>query len=231
MSQHGVWLPRRVQAGVISETFGDGTAVVVQLDSQQAHSLDALAAKVWELADGTRSVSAVALAAGVPAERVEATLAQLDGLGLLEDAAVGGHSRRSVLARAAQVGGGLVLAGGIVSMALPAAAAAVTNVLQSVAIAYMSGYYTYQDGGTPTYFGSPICLTDSGVVTTEPSSGPFVSIQPGSGGGLKLTFSYAAGATASYGNGTSSSSATMSLMAGSQTSASASSTLWVTIGT
>jgi hypothetical protein len=154
-----------------------------------------------------------------------------------------------VLARAAQVGRGLVLAGGVInSMALPAAADAVSTVDSYLSIGYnytqispTAGYaaFTYYDSTTGNFTNiySTIWLTDAGVTSTQPSnSTPYVTITPtstsGMTGTLTLTFNQVSGASAAYGLG-SESDADTSLVADTATpvSVAAGTEVSVTIGT
>ena len=218
MSGQENWSPRSLRDGVICQRLVDGSAVVVQVGSHLAHSLDPLAAMVWELADGTRSVTAIALAATAPVAQVETTLLQLLDLGLLEPDDLAGHSRRSVLARAAQVGGGLMITGGVIaSMAVPAAAAAVSNVVTSTAILAAGPTYYANAATEPTAFTAPIYLSLGGVMATNGSSyaGPYpaVEIDPSAGGGnVFLTFYSSPTFAASYGAGQTAAAAINSLI-------------------
>jgi hypothetical protein len=89
--------------------------VVYDLRSHEAHSLDAMAVHVWELADGSRDVAALAhllqarIGRDVSADDVAATLQHLGDAGLLAE----GPSRRELLRRAAMVGAVTLVGGGV----------------------------------------------------------------------------------------------------------------------
>jgi len=112
---------RRFRGGLITERIGD-ELIVIDQDSGCAHCLSGLAAAIWDRCDGTRDLTRLAELSGATAARVEAALAELDELGLLEPVAEQsqGLTRRTVARRAIKVGtGGLVL-----SVALPTVASA-----------------------------------------------------------------------------------------------------------
>ena len=92
--------PVRVQ-GFVVEPLDDGF-VILDPESNQAHSLSASAAHVWSAADGSRSFSEIARDAGITHAEARSTLDQLAERGLLVGAP--GVSRRSVLKRAVAVG-------------------------------------------------------------------------------------------------------------------------------
>jgi hypothetical protein len=113
------------RTGLVVETVGD-EVIVIDQDSGRAHCLSGLAAAIWERCDGTHDVTRLATYSGVDAERVEATLAELDELGLLEcDAEPSpGLTRRMVAQRALKVGAGAL----VLSVALPTAASAASKI-------------------------------------------------------------------------------------------------------
>jgi hypothetical protein len=122
-------LPVARQSDLHVEDVGDDL-VVYDHRTQAAHSLNAAAAYVWELCDGTRSATRIAdaaRAAGLP--WTEATIAdaisQLQAKDLLETAAANSRPRisRRVLTKAAVA----ALVPTIISIATPAAALALSS--------------------------------------------------------------------------------------------------------
>jgi hypothetical protein len=113
--------PKTRSHGVLVEDLDDG---LVAYDSarQQAHALDAAAARVWRLADGTRTVEEISLRAGLHPEVTEATIARLQEENLLvDDPAL---SRRKLLKRTAVIGAGALAAAPLIETVLIPATAA-----------------------------------------------------------------------------------------------------------
>ena len=202
--------PRRREDGTACQALADGSAVVIDLQSGAAHGLDELAATVWRLADGSHGLSAIALSADVSEEIVVATLEQLSGLGLLTEFEPVGHSRRRVLLRGAQAGGGLLVAGAVInSMALPAAAAAVSNVQRYIGFSYDDStghYYFFNDApgapseaGKTTYYLSPTALSAAApstpyvMVNLTTSQSAILTFSPGSSVGVEASYGISAG--------------------------------------
>lgn len=103
------FLPKKRLHSVRVEEF-QGEVVVYDLDNHRAHCLNGMAATIWNLCDGTRSVSDIAAAIAdeptTPAsseEIVWTALTELDAAGLLDtplDAGVpDAPSRRSAMAK------------------------------------------------------------------------------------------------------------------------------------
>jgi hypothetical protein len=84
---------------LVVRDFGD-EAVVYDLDTDQVTHLDAAAAAVWRLCDGTHDFDQLAETTGLPADQTAETLLRLDDAGLL---AVRGLSRRDLLRRVGTV--------------------------------------------------------------------------------------------------------------------------------
>ena len=106
---------------VVLEPLDDGL-VVYDRARNQAHALDAAAARVWRLANGTRTLSEIAAAADLDEAATETTLLRLQAENLLvADPAL---SRRKLLKRTAVVGAGaLAFAPLIETVIIPTAAA------------------------------------------------------------------------------------------------------------
>lgn len=135
----------------------DGGLVVYDAATSQAHSLDPVAARVWRVCDGARTVSDIARAVGLDRATAEAVIVRLGEIGLLEPAS-GGISRRVMLYRSARVG-----------VAAAAAAPVISTVLIPTAAAHASTI-----GGT-TSPGSTNAGPGSAqlTVTGKTGSGPF----------------------------------------------------------
>jgi outer membrane biosynthesis protein TonB len=113
--------PQARTDGLIAERLDDGLVIYDRL-SDQAHSLDAAAAALWSLADGTRTVRQIAHAAGIDELVAQAAIDRLAERGLLLRAP--GVSRRSVLRRAAGIGAGALAAAPVIeTLVIPVAAA------------------------------------------------------------------------------------------------------------
>jgi hypothetical protein len=107
--------------GLITERLDDGLVIYDRL-SGQAHSLDAAAAALWSLADGTRTVRQIARAARLEETLAQAAIERLAEAGLLLGAT--GISRRSILRRAAGIGAGALAAAPVIeTLVIPVAAA------------------------------------------------------------------------------------------------------------
>jgi hypothetical protein len=114
---------RRKSVGLSTEWVND-ELVIYDEATQVAHCLSADAARVFEQCDGERSGSEIALAVGIDRQTVDRALEHLAESGLLDEPA--GYSRRDVAKRFAKVGGAAVAAPLIYSVAIPAAAAAIS---------------------------------------------------------------------------------------------------------
>jgi hypothetical protein len=99
--------PRKRVRNVKVEEF-QGEVLVYDLDNHRAHCLNGVAAKVWNLCDGTQSVAQIAAAisddpTAAPDEALVWTaLTELDTASLLDtpiDTATHEHSRRSAIAK------------------------------------------------------------------------------------------------------------------------------------
>ena len=92
------------------------------------HHLNAVAATVWRLCDGERTVSEIAAEAGIAADAVTLALRTLEGAQLLDGplatAMRGTHSRRAFMKKAAIAG---VAVPAIVSTSAPSASAQVST--------------------------------------------------------------------------------------------------------
>jgi hypothetical protein len=126
----GFSLARRER--LLVERLGD-EVVVYDQDADVAHCLAPSVAAVWEHADGTRDVAALAAATGLSDTEVDDALVQLRTVGLIEEPTVyggeDGHTRREATKRIARVGALAAAAPLIYTLAIsPAAAMASGNV-------------------------------------------------------------------------------------------------------
>jgi hypothetical protein len=197
--------PQRRSNGLASERFTDGTAVLLDEETSEAHGLDTLSSQIWDLSDGTHTVSEMASELDAPLEAIVATLGRLEELGLLDEASTDGHTRRSMLFRTVQVGGGLAVGAGVInSMALPALASAVSTVVNSLAITYDGSDYTFTPQiGTPMTvpFPTELYFTATGLQTTTPTAVGYVAIGTGMNATVYMTLTTGlAGTEASYGS-------------------------------
>jgi Coenzyme PQQ synthesis protein D (PqqD) len=76
-------LPAGRRDGLIVESL-DGELLVYDTERDRAHSLNAVAAAVWEACDGVRDATAIAAAAGVTEDDAWRALSQLDERALLD---------------------------------------------------------------------------------------------------------------------------------------------------
>lgn len=113
--------PQAATDGVIVEELEDG-AIVYDASTQQAHSLDRTAFRVWSALDGRRTVPEIARETAIAPSIVTATVDELAGRGLIaEDGRV---SRRRMLKHTAMVGGAALAAAPVIeTVIIPTAAA------------------------------------------------------------------------------------------------------------
>lgn len=112
--------PQRPE-GLVFEQLEDG-AVIYDAQTKQAHSLDPLATRVLNAADGEHTPAEIAAGLGLDEATVHAALDQLTARGLLLPAA--GVSRRAILKRAAVVGAVAAAAAPVIeTVVIPTAAA------------------------------------------------------------------------------------------------------------
>jgi hypothetical protein len=116
--------PRR-RADLVIERVGDELAIYDR-ERHTAHWLSAGAAGAWELCDGRRSATEIAVALGIGHDEVVQAIDQLEEAALLEAAPVlrTGMTRRQAAKRFAQLGVAAVGAPLLYSVAVPSAAAA-----------------------------------------------------------------------------------------------------------
>jgi hypothetical protein len=122
-------LPSGRREGLIVETLGD-ELLVYDTDTGRAHSLNPVAAAVWQECDGARSAAAIAATVGVTEDEVWRALTQLDERGLLEGELprrMSGpeYSRRQAMRRVGLIGASAALTAPLVkSIVVPTAAQA-----------------------------------------------------------------------------------------------------------
>jgi coenzyme PQQ synthesis protein D (PqqD) len=113
---------------VIIEALGD-ELLVYDLDSDEAHSLNASAAAIWRACDGAVTVAGISARVGLSEAAVRVTLERLAGLDLL---AAGSftrptHSRRAVLRRGLLAGAAASAAAPLITSIVAPAAAQTTS--------------------------------------------------------------------------------------------------------
>jgi hypothetical protein len=123
-------LPSARREGLIVESLGD-ELLVYDGERNRAHSLNGVAAAVWEACDGKRSACGLAEAASeklgesVSEEAVWRALAQLDERRLLVGESAHGYSRRQAVKRMTVMGATAAFAAPLVkSIVVPTAAEA-----------------------------------------------------------------------------------------------------------
>jgi hypothetical protein len=122
-------LPSGRREGLIVESFDD-ELLLYDSDSARAHSLNRVAAAVWELSDGVRDAKELANAAGVTEDDVWRALSQLEERGLLDGdlpRRMSGpeYSRRQAVRRMGLIGASAAFAAPLVkSIVVPTAAQA-----------------------------------------------------------------------------------------------------------
>lgn len=115
--------PRARANGIIAAWVGDEVVLYDAVVSHY-HTLDSAAAAIWRLADGTRTVAAIAREAGSSDAAVSLVLSDLSELGLLEAAMSPPVDRRTLVKRLAVAG---ALAPVIASISAPHAGAQTSN--------------------------------------------------------------------------------------------------------
>jgi hypothetical protein len=122
-------LPSGRREGLIVESFDD-ELLLYDSDSARAHSLNRVAAAVWELSDGVRDAKELANAAGVTEDDVWRALSQLEERNLLDGELprrMSGpeYSRRQAVRRMGLIGASAAFAAPLVkSIVVPTAAEA-----------------------------------------------------------------------------------------------------------
>jgi hypothetical protein len=122
-------LPAGRREGLIVESL-DGELLVYDTERDRAHSLNAVAAAVWEACDGVRDPEAIAAVAGVTEDDVWRALTQLDERRLLDGdlpRRMSGpeYSRRQAVRRMGLIGASAAFAAPLVkSIVVPTAAQA-----------------------------------------------------------------------------------------------------------
>lgn len=112
---------------LIVEELG-GELLVYDSRNDGAHSLGVTAARVWQACDGESTISSLESELGYDSDTVTGALQQLESCGLLE--ASPGLTRREMHLKVAKVGAAAAAAPFIVSLAIPATAAATPTVEQ-----------------------------------------------------------------------------------------------------
>jgi hypothetical protein len=122
-------LPAGRHEGLVVEKLGD-ELLVYDSETTRAHSLNEVAAAVWEACDGERDATSIAELVGVPEDSVWRALSQLEERGLLEGelpVRMSGreYSRRQAVRRMGLIGASAAFAAPLVkSIVVPTAAQA-----------------------------------------------------------------------------------------------------------
>ena len=120
-------LPPGRRDGLIVEKLGE-ELLVYDSENTRAHSLNSVAAAVWEASDGERDAAAIAELVGVPEDSVWRALSQLEERRLLDGelpARMSGpeYSRRQAMRRVGLIGASAAFAAPLVkSIVVPSAA-------------------------------------------------------------------------------------------------------------
>ncbi len=137
--------------------------LVYDTRADRGHCLSAEAARVWSRCDGKTPAEGLGAQLGLGVDRVERALDELDGCELLEErpAPAQGTTRRELTVKMVKVGGAVAAAPLILSVAAPAAQAAVTP--------GFCNQFSSQDCGT----GDPSegCKSQVGCCCCNPPSG------------------------------------------------------------
>jgi hypothetical protein len=112
----------KIKDSLTVEQLPEGGCLILDEGAEMSHALQPEAAAVWRcLERGLSDPSAIARETALPAETVDAALAQMVESGIVEET---GSSRRELLARAAAVAGAAAGLQLIESVATPTPAAA-----------------------------------------------------------------------------------------------------------
>lgn len=159
---------------VVIEKLDDGM-VIYDRQTDQAHSLDRVAAQVFDAADGTRTETEIARETGLGEASVCEALAQLRARGLL--VAANGVSRRTVMRRAVAIGAAATAAAPLIETVIIPTAAAHASTLGTTGGGGAGGGNPGYPGATDTsqvVAGSPASYTIVGHAGTQSGQ-----LQPG----------------------------------------------------
>jgi hypothetical protein len=165
-------LPSGRREGLIVESLDD-ELLVYDTDSARAHSLNRVAASVWELSDGVRDAKELANAAGVTEDDVWRALSQLEERDLLDGdlpRRMSGpeYSRRQAVRRMGLIGASAAFAAPLVKSIVvpnPASAGFMSCVPENAPCATFNG--TTCD--TSTF--PPCCATPTGLACVQDEGG------------------------------------------------------------
>jgi hypothetical protein len=135
------------RAGLVARAEGD-EVLVIDIETLAAHCLSGGTAAVWAATEAPASVDELVAATGLEREIVREAVEALQALGLLETPA--GLGRRAVLARGAAVGAAVVAAG-VVSIPLPAAARANSSTFTLTKVSCATGILNVLLGSPLTF--------------------------------------------------------------------------------
>jgi hypothetical protein len=159
-------LPPGRREGLIVESFDD-ELLLYDSDSARAHSLNRVAAAVWELSDGVRDAKELANAAGVTEDDVWRALSQLEERNLLDGELprrMSGpeYSRRQAVRRMGLIGASAAFAAPLVkSIVVPTAAEAGAS---CVPPGGTCGTFIPMTGGCDTSTSLPCCAVSPPTV-------------------------------------------------------------------
>jgi hypothetical protein len=158
-----VGIARRAD-NLVVERLSNDSLVVYDHGSQTAHALNGAAVWIWDALDGHRTPAELAQECKVDERVAREVLDRLDALDLLEPAPGSGVSRRSVLGRAARIGGVAALAAPLItSVAVPPAAMAASTCGAGQGVLCVLAYTNAHCIGKPVV---DVCTADFGASCT-----------------------------------------------------------------
>ena len=165
-------LPPGRREGLIAESLDD-ELLLYDSDRARAHSLNRVAAAVWELSDGVRDAKELANAAGVTEDDVWRALSQLEERHLLDGELprrMSGpeYSRRQAVRRMGMIGASAALAAPLVKSIVvptPASAGAMSCVPENARCGTFNGSTC-----DPSTF-PPCCPQPAGLMCVQDESG------------------------------------------------------------
>jgi hypothetical protein len=175
-------LPPGRREGLIVESLGD-ELLLYDSDSAQAHSLNRVAAAVWELSDGVRDAKELANAAGVTEDDVWRALSQLEERNLLDGQLprrMSGpeYSRRQAVRRMGLIGASAAFAAPLVkSIAVPTTASAGAT-MSCIPPGGVCGDFIASSGGCELENHPPCCPQSPPVSCTANDSNQCVCQEP-----------------------------------------------------
>src|SRR4051794_40910888 len=154
-------LPQGRREGLVVEKLDD-ELLVYDSERARAHSLNAVAAAVWELSDGERGAASIAAAAGVAEDDVWRALSQLEERRLLDGELprrMSGpeYSRRQAVRRMGLIGASAAFAAPLVKSIVVPTTSSAGSVASCVPEGGMCGNFVAMSGGCDTETFQPCC--------------------------------------------------------------------------